>query len=421
MSVNFTGRVAVVTGAGNGLGASYARRLAHLGAAVVVNDLGSSVDGAPDGTRPADLIVEEIVAAGGRAVANNDNVASPEGGRAIVDTAVQAFGRLDIVVNNAGNRRNAPLLEITPEDFEAVLAVHLKGALYVSQPAFEVMKDQGYGRLLFTGSSAGMFGNAGQATYAAAKAGVFGLSQAVAIEGEPYGVTANVLLPMASTQRALAGTTEQAFDAMQVDPDRHTLDPDQVSSLVAYLVSEECKLTHQVFGSAAGRCYSAFVATTAGWRHTGPGIATADAVAANVDMILDRTGYQVPDSLRADISDSMQPPTPAERVDPRNVVGAYFAAVLNKDTAALRQLFTQSAHFDVPGTTLSGNDAVAKFYAAVFENSTPRPSPGPLIVRDNTVAVQIALHHQGRDARIADFFEITDDGRIGRLTAYQAD
>ena len=261
---------------------------------------------------------------------------------------VQAFGRLDIVVNNAGNRRNGPLLEITPEDFEAVLAVHLKGALYVSQPAFEVMKDQGYGRLLFTGSSAGMFGNAGQATYAAAKAGVFGLSQAVAIEGEPYGVTANVLLPMASTQRALAGMTEQAFDALQVDRDRQTLDADQVSSLVAYLVSEECKLTHQVFASAAGRCYSAFVATTAGWRHTGPGIATADAVAANVDMILDRTGYHVPDSLRADISDSMQPPTPAERIDPRNVVGAYFAAVLNKDAEAMRGLFTQSAQFDVP-------------------------------------------------------------------------
>ncbi|MEW2118929.1 SDR family NAD(P)-dependent oxidoreductase [Streptomyces sp. NPDC005474] len=423
MGIDFTGRVAVITGAGNGLGAEYARTLARLGAAVVVNDIGSSLDGAPDGTRPADQVVEQITAAGGRAIANADSVADPDGGRAIVEAAVKEFGRLDIVVNNAGNRRNSPIDEVTPQDFEAIMAVHLKGALHVSQPAFAVMKEQGYGRLLFTSSAAGLFGNAGQASYAAAKAGVFGLAQALAIEGKPHEILANVLLPMAGTPRATAGMTAQANATAGIQPgSRPDNDTELVSALVAYLVSQECTLTHEVFASAGGRYYSAFVGTTPGWRHAGDTVPTADEIGAHLEQIRSRSGYYVPDSLGADIAVTMSAALGATQPtrSPAEAARRYFDAVLRKDADALQALFAEDAEFDVPGTTLTGNTAIAAFYRELFTTSSPEPSPGPLLVDGDRVAVQIALHNQGQDFRMADFFTVTSEGRIARMVAYQA-
>ncbi|WIY01080.1 SDR family NAD(P)-dependent oxidoreductase [Amycolatopsis mongoliensis] len=424
MGIDFTGRVAVITGAGNGLGAEYARTLARLGAAVVVNDIGSSPDGTPDGTRPAEQVVEQITAAGGRAIANTDSVADPDGGRAIVEAAVKEFGRLDIVVNNAGNRRNAPIDEVTPQDFEAILAVHLKGALHVSQPAFAVMKEQGYGRLLFTSSSAGLFGNAGQASYAAAKAGVFGLAQALAIEGKPHGILANVLLPMAGTPRATAGMTAQANAAAGVQPEPGSgADTALVSALVAYLVSQESTLTHEVLASAGGRYYSAFVGTTPGWRHTGDQVPTPDEIGAHLEQIRSRSGHYVPDSLGADIAVSMpaalSAPQPAR--SPAEAARGYFDALLGEDADAIQALFAEDAVLDVPGTKLAGNAAITAFYRKLFTTGGPKPAPGPLLVDGDRVAVQIEVRYQGQDLRFADFFTVDNEGRLTRVVAYQAE
>jgi NAD(P)-dependent dehydrogenase (short-subunit alcohol dehydrogenase family) len=420
MSTDFTGRVAVVTGAGNGLGATYARTLARLGAAVVVvNDIGSSVDGTPDGSSPADTVVAEIVAAGGRAVADTGSVADPRAAAALVARAVAEFGRLDIVVNNAGNRRNASVEDITPEDFEAVLAVHLKGALYVSQAAFAVMKEQGYGRLLLTSSSAGLFGNAGQIAYAAAKAGVFGLAQAIAIEGAPLGIRANVLLPMAGTPRALAGFTAQATASMAAGgggTEAGANDTDLVAALVTYLVSEECTATHEVFACGGGRYYSAFVGTTAGWRSTGPQLPSPDDVAAHLDLIRSRSGYTVPASLGEDVAASMR----AVARTPAQAVALYFDSVRAKDADALHGLFAPDCAFEVPGTRLTGNDAVRDFYRQVFAAGTPRPTPGPLLVDGERVSVQIDLEHDGHRVGMADFFTVGGDGRIHGMRAYQS-
>ncbi|WP_372349820.1 SDR family NAD(P)-dependent oxidoreductase [Streptomyces sp. KL116D] len=422
MGVDFTGRVAVITGAGNGLGAAYAKKLAALGAAVVVNDLGSRVDGTADGSNPAENVAADIRVAGGRAVANNDSVATPDGGKAIIDTAVKEFGRLDIVIHNAGNRRNKPIEEITPEDLDSVLAVHLKGAMYVAQPAFGVMKEQGYGRLLFTGSSAGLFGNAGQLTYAAAKAGVLGLSHSLAIEGAAHGIKANVLLPMAGTPRALSGMSAQATAAIGGEQTSSNSDTDLVGSLVVYLVSEECALSHEIMASAGGRYYSAFIGTTEGWRRAGDAVPSPDDVAAHLDIIRSRDGYQVPSSLGDDVAASMGGGVaPQSTRTPVEAAAGYFKAVLSQDVDALHSLFTPDAVIDVPGSKVTGNDAIADFYREVFAQSTPQPTPGPLLAQGNRVSVQIALHRGGKDYRMADFFTVTPEGRISEMVAYQAD
>src|SRR5688572_27426484 len=184
----FDGRVAIVTGAGRGLGRAYALELARQGASVVVNDIGG-----------AGAVVDEIVAAGGRAVASGDSVSTPEGGQAIVDRALDAFGAVDAVLNNAGIVRDRSFAKLERPDLEAVLDVHLRGAFHVSQPAFRAMKERGYGRLLFITSGSGLFGNFGQANYAAAKMGLVGLTRTVAIEGARYGIAANAIAPLANT------------------------------------------------------------------------------------------------------------------------------------------------------------------------------------------------------------------------------
>ncbi len=242
-TIRFDGRVAVVTGAGGGLGRQHARLLSSRGASVVVNDLGGGADGTGATTSMADLVVKEIAQTGGQAVANYDSVATPEGGRAIIQSALDAFGRVDIVINNAGVLRDKSFAKLEPQDLTVVLDVHLKGAFFVSQPAFKVMKEQGYGRFVFTSSAAGIFGNFGQTNYAAAKSGIVGLSNVLALEGSKYNITSNVIAPIARTRltEQLLGTLGEKFA------------PEQVSPLVAYLVSEECTLTHEVFSVGGGR------------------------------------------------------------------------------------------------------------------------------------------------------------------------
>lgn len=200
--IGFDGHVAVVTGAGGGLGRAHALLLAARGARVVVNDLGGSPDGTGADASPADAVVKEVLEAGGEAVANYDSVATPEGGEAIIQTALDAFGTVDIVINNAGILRDKSFAKIPVADFDVLLDVHLRGAFYVSQPAFRVMKEKRFGRFLHTTSASGLFGNFGQAqgNYAAAKTGLVGLSNVLAIEGVKSNITSNVIAPIAKSR-----------------------------------------------------------------------------------------------------------------------------------------------------------------------------------------------------------------------------
>lgn len=283
MSISFDGDVAIVTGAGNGLGKAYALDLARRGARVVVNDFGGTVNGSEHDERPADQVVTEIRAAGGDAVASYASVATPEGGQAVVDTALESFGTVQVVVNNAGILRDRSFTNLTWEDVNQVLDVHLRGAFHVSQPAYRVMKENGYGRLLFASSSSGLLGNFGQANYGAAKAGVAGLSNALAIEGARYGITSNAIMPVAATRmtEGLLGTLADV------------LTPETVVPLVTYLVSRECTATHGIYSAIGGRFARVFIAVAPGW-HAPYGPIDAEDVAAHWAQVEDRVGYTVP-------------------------------------------------------------------------------------------------------------------------------
>jgi len=198
---SFDGRVAVVTGAGRGLGRSYARLLAERGASVVVNDLGGSIEGDGADAGPAQSVVEEIVAAGGRAVADTHDVSTQAGGEAIIDAAIEHFGRIDIVVNNAGIIRWAGLPEVDLANLEAHLAVHLVGSFNTTRAAWPHFVEQGYGRVVLTTSS-GLFGFDNNLSYAAAKAGVVGLARSAKLAGEPHGIKVNLIAPAAQTRMA---------------------------------------------------------------------------------------------------------------------------------------------------------------------------------------------------------------------------
>ena len=285
--VVFDGQVAIVTGAGGGLGRAYAIELARRGARVVVNDLGSAPDGTGGASGPADASVEEIRRQGGEAVASHHSVASPEGGAAIVDTALEAFGTVDVLINNAGILRDKSFANLTSEDLAAVLDVHLTGAFHVTQPAYRVMKEKGYGRLLFTASSAGIFGNFGQSNYGAAKLGLVGLSNVLAVEGARYGIRSNAIAPIARSRL----TEDLLGDLAEV------LDVEKVVPLALYLVSAASDITHEVYSVGGGRYARVFTGLAPGW-HVGPGVTPSiEDVAAQLDQIRDETGYTVPQSV----------------------------------------------------------------------------------------------------------------------------
>lgn len=252
--LRFDGRVAVVTGGGRGLGRSYALLLASKGAKVVVNDPGGGLTGDGADAVPADDVVREIAAAGGEAVASTDSVATAAGGGAIVDTALDTYGRIDILIHNAGNVRRAPLKEMSHEDFDAVLDVHLRGAFNVVRPAFPVMCGAGYGRIVLTSSIGGLYGNREVANYAAAKAGVIGLSNVAALEGAAEGVTCNVIVPAAVTRMA------EGIDTSAYPP----MGPELVAPVVGWLAHETCSVTGEVLIALAGRVARAVVTETPG-------------------------------------------------------------------------------------------------------------------------------------------------------------
>jgi NAD(P)-dependent dehydrogenase (short-subunit alcohol dehydrogenase family) len=283
--IRLDNRVAIVTGAGTGLGRAHALAVAARGAKVVVNDLGGRMDGTGAARSAADQVVEEIRAAGGQAVANYDSVATPEGAQAIVKTATDTFGTVDVVVNNAGIIRYKPFMEHTPEDFATNLAVHLSGSFFVSQAAFPIMKQKRYGRLVFTSSSGGLRGAADGVAYGSAKAGVMGLAFVMAHTGAPYNVFSNVILPNAYTRMT---------EAVVAPRNQEKLSPELISPLVVYLSSEQCTLNHEMFACGGGTVARTIIALAPGWRAESKTELTPEAIEAHLTEIMDMTNYANP-------------------------------------------------------------------------------------------------------------------------------
>lgn len=240
----FDNRIAVITGAGSGLGRVYALELAKRGVKIIVNDLGGARDGSGSGSAlPAEKVVEEIKNLGGEAVPNFDNVATVEGGKKVVKTAMDAFGRVDIVINNAGILRDKSFIKMEPDTWQSVLSVHLNGAYNVTKPAFSIMKENGYGRIVMTTSAAGLYGNFGQTNYSAAKMGIVGLMNSLKIEGEKYNIKVNTIAPIAASR-----LTEDILPPDMLEK----MKPEFVSPLVIYLASEKCEDSGAIFNAGMG-------------------------------------------------------------------------------------------------------------------------------------------------------------------------
>lgn len=289
--ITFDDRVAIVTGAGGGLGRAHALELARRGARVVVNDLGGAVDGTGASSSFADVVVDEIVAAGGEAVANYDSVSTEEGGAAIVQSALDSFGTVDVVVNNAGILRDKSFSKMEVADAQAVLDVHLTGAFNVSLPAFRVMKENSYGRFVFTSSASGLFGNFGQANYGAAKAGLVGLSNVLAIEGQKYNILSNAIAPIAFTRM-----TEELLG-----PFADSTAPELVTPMVVYLCSEGNEHTHEIFTAGGGRYGRVFIGTNKGWFAGQGAVPSVEDVADHLDEIRDVSEPIIPLSNQDEI------------------------------------------------------------------------------------------------------------------------
>jgi NAD(P)-dependent dehydrogenase (short-subunit alcohol dehydrogenase family) len=252
--LRFDGRVAVITGAGRGLGRAYALLLASKGAKIVVNDPGVTTGGEGFDAGPAEEVVKEIQAAGGEAVACTESVATAEGGQAIIQSAIENYGRIDILIHNAGNNRYSPLAEMSYEDFDAVLDVHLRGAFHVVRAAFPLMTKAGYGRIVLTSSIGGLYGNQQVANYASSKAGMIGLSNVIALEGAPDGVKSNVIIPGALTRLA-DGIDTSAYPPMG---------PELTAPVVGWLAHEDCSISGEMLVAIAGRVAKAYIAETPG-------------------------------------------------------------------------------------------------------------------------------------------------------------
>jgi NAD(P)-dependent dehydrogenase (short-subunit alcohol dehydrogenase family) len=251
--IDFEGRVAVVTGAGGGLGRSHALLLASRGAKVVVNDLGGSRSGEGGGSEMADQVVDEIKAAGGEAVANYDGVHTWEGGESIVQTALDAFGKIDIVINNAGILRDTSFAKLDEAALDMVVKVHLYGGFHVARAAWPHLRENNYGRVINTTSGSGLYGNFGQANYSAAKLGLVGLTRTLAIEGAKYNITSHAIAPVAASRMTEDIMPPQLLERLQ---------PEYVSPLVAYLASETCTDTGRIYSAGGG--YMARVAILEG-------------------------------------------------------------------------------------------------------------------------------------------------------------
>jgi NAD(P)-dependent dehydrogenase (short-subunit alcohol dehydrogenase family) len=298
--LRFDDQVAVITGAGGGLGLQYALLLASRGARVVVNDIGGSVTGDGSNSEAAEAAADQIRQHGGQAVGDNHNVTSPEGGQAIIDTALNAWGRVDIVINNAGIVRDAPFENMTAEQFEPLLDVHLRGAFHVTRPAWKVMREQGYGRILNTTSAAGILGNAGMSNYGSAKTGLIGFTRVLAAEGADHNIKVNAIAPIAYTRMLTHSidTAEQPDDpaAQAVLDDLvsqylQKLDPGLVAPMAAFLSHRDCPVTGEIYTVGAGHVSRFFIGRTKGFYSPELSI---EQVRDHLDEIRDEAGYTVP-------------------------------------------------------------------------------------------------------------------------------
>ena len=293
--IDFSGQVAIVTGAGRGLGRLYALELARRGASVVVNDLGGTMHGNGADRSVADQVVAEIERAGGVAAPSYDSVESPEGGEAIVRTAIQKFGRLDAVISNAGIFDSVPFDELSPAEWRRMLGVHLDGGFHLSQPAFRAMKSRGYGRFVFIVSSAGLFGQPLEAHYGAAKAGLLGLANVVAIEGAQYGILANTVLPFGYSRMVTETVNDPKF--LAESGFLNAIQPELVVPIVVFLASRVCELSHHNYSAGAGRFARVFVGLAGGWLAERGSAPSADDIAAHLTDVSATEPFTVPTSI----------------------------------------------------------------------------------------------------------------------------
>jgi NAD(P)-dependent dehydrogenase (short-subunit alcohol dehydrogenase family) len=297
VTVSFAGRSVVITGAGGGIGREYALEIARRGGKVLVNDFGGDVAGRGGAPTMAEAVVAEITAAGGEAVSNHDSVATTEGAAAIVGQAMDAFGRIDALINNAGIMRNAFLPEITDEDWDAVIATHLTGAFKMTRAAWPHMAAAGYGRLVFTASSAGLFGTPMNGAYGAAKAGIVGLMNLAAIEGAAVGIVANAIMPNAMTRMAAqAGADWQArmpgLELALPEAVGNAMNAEFNMPLGVYLASEACTDTQGLYSQCLGRNARVVIGAGQGWQAQRQSAPSVDEIAAHWDAI-----RAVPDGL----------------------------------------------------------------------------------------------------------------------------
>jgi NAD(P)-dependent dehydrogenase (short-subunit alcohol dehydrogenase family) len=305
--VDFTGQVAVVTGGGGALGSAFCRELARRGAAVVVNDLGGSTTGEGGSSGYADAVVRRIREDGGTAIANYDTVGTEAGGQAIIDAALAEFGRVDVVISNAGNQRNKPFGELTADDIEAVLAVHLKGAFFVCQPAYRQMIEQSYGRLVLVGSQSGIFGNPFRSNYGSAKTAMIGLMNVIAQEAPP-GITVNCLFPNAAGGRLGGTSLADRPDArwmveagQRSQPFAEAMTPEFVTAMACYLASRDCATSQNMYSVLGGKYSRVFVGLTEGWYVPDAQPPTCEEIVDHLPEIDDYARFDIPHSGLAEM------------------------------------------------------------------------------------------------------------------------
>lgn len=288
--ISFGGQTAIVTGGGRGIGRAYALELARRGASVVVNDVVAE---------SADAVVSEIADAGGRAVASHHTVATPEGGRQIVDLALASFGSVHALINNAGILRNNLFEELTLDQIDEVVGVNLRGTFHVTQPAWRLMKANGYGRVVLTSSAAGLFSRPGSTNYSASKAAMYGICKALSFEGEPYGIKINTILPRAKTSITagdpIPGWTPAAnYDRTMLADLAPRQVPELNAPLAIYLASDACQVSGEAYSAVLGRYARVFVGLTPGWFGERAESITVEDVHDHLDEIRNQDGYTVP-------------------------------------------------------------------------------------------------------------------------------
>jgi 3-hydroxy-3-methylglutaryl CoA synthase/NAD(P)-dependent dehydrogenase (short-subunit alcohol dehydrogenase family)/putative sterol carrier protein len=400
--MRFDEQVAIVTGAGGGLGRAYALELARRGAKVVVNDLGGARDGSGASTRMADAVVGEIRDAGGQAVANYDSVTTAEGGQNIVQTALEAFGRVDILINNAGILRDKSFPKMTPEMWGAVLDVHLQGAYNVTRPAFEVMRQQGYGRVVMTTSAAGLFGNFGQTNYGAAKMGLVGLMNTLKLEGKKYDIKVNTVAPLATTR-----LTEDVLPPDLTDK----LKPEFVTPLVLYLCSKDCADSGLILNAGMGFFSRAAVVS-------GPGVVLGESehipdlgdIHKNWARIENLKGAQAYHDANAALMSMLEGP---KEVPEEEETKDRSAGRRTESEASVRGIFEQMGDF-FQARAASGVDVVFQ-----FNISGPGGGDWYVAVKDEKCSIEAGVHGSPTTT-----LKMSDEDFVsyvsGRLPAMQA-